>query len=108
MNTVLSVGTGVPEYPVAGGARLAPGEAGLDLRAVRRGRRWPHLARRDARRGGAPTHPPAHAAAKDHVDKIFHLIDVNQDGVVTPDELWQWCARDPRWLHSLDQLDTVL
>ncbi|RVE42060.1 hypothetical protein evm_013289 [Chilo suppressalis] len=54
--------------------------------------------------------PALHAAdaARDHVDRIFHLIDTNADGVVTLDELTRWCARDPDLLRSLDTLDTVL
>ncbi|XP_021202362.1 Kv channel-interacting protein 4-like [Bombyx mandarina] len=58
---------------------------------------------------GRAVAPPAHpTAAKDHVDRIFHLIDTNADGVVTPDELARWCSRDPALLRSLDTLDTVL
>ncbi|XP_026325348.1 Kv channel-interacting protein 1-like [Hyposmocoma kahamanoa] len=58
---------------------------------------------------GRGTTPPSHPkAARDHVDRIFHLIDTNADGVVTPDELASWCTRDPALLHSLDQLDTIL
>ncbi|PZC71631.1 hypothetical protein B5X24_HaOG212869, partial [Helicoverpa armigera] len=37
---------------------------------------------------GRAAAPPVHStAAKDHVDRIFHLMDTNCDGVVTPDEL---------------------
>ncbi|KAJ0184132.1 hypothetical protein K1T71_000555 [Dendrolimus kikuchii] len=58
---------------------------------------------------GRAAAPPVHAAApEDHVDRIFHLIDTNADGVVTPDELARWCSRDPALLSSLDTLDTVL
>ncbi|XP_028165438.1 neuronal calcium sensor 1-like [Ostrinia furnacalis] len=58
---------------------------------------------------GRAARPPVHAhAAKDHVDRIFHLMDTNADGVVTMDELARWCARDPALLHSFDALDTVL
>ncbi|CAB3251209.1 unnamed protein product [Arctia plantaginis] len=53
--------------------------------------------------------PPVHStAAKDHVDRIFHLMDTNCDGVVTPDELARWCSRDPALLHSFETFDTVL
>lgn len=66
-------------------------------------------------------------SAKDHVEKIFHvsfiifilrfttssffllqLIDTNKDGVVTIEELMQWCSRDENFLRSLDTLDTIL
>ncbi|CAG7681497.1 unnamed protein product [Allacma fusca] len=47
-------------------------------------------------------------SAKEHVERIFHQIDLNQDGVVTIDELVEWCRRDDRILQSLDMLDTVL
>ncbi|KAF4518405.1 hypothetical protein B566_EDAN002058 [Ephemera danica] len=47
-------------------------------------------------------------SAKDHVDKIFHQIDTNKDGVVTIDELVEWCSRDENILQSLEMLDTVL
>ncbi|XP_041983512.1 Kv channel-interacting protein 4-like [Aricia agestis] len=58
---------------------------------------------------GRAAAPPVHkAAAEDHVDRIFHLMDTNADGVVTPDELARWCSRDPALLHSLDTLDTIL
>ncbi|KAL6435163.1 hypothetical protein ACFW04_005330 [Cataglyphis niger] len=49
-----------------------------------------------------------HAAAREHVDRIFHLMDANKDGVVTIEELVQWCSKDEQLLRSLDTLDTVL
>ncbi|EZA62512.1 Kv channel-interacting protein [Ooceraea biroi] len=49
-----------------------------------------------------------HVAAREHVDRIFHLMDANKDGVVTIDELVQWCSKDEQLLRSLDTLDTVL
>ncbi|KAH0555449.1 hypothetical protein KQX54_018985 [Cotesia glomerata] len=49
-----------------------------------------------------------HAAAKEHVERIFHLMDANKDGVVTIEELVQWCSKDEQLLQSLDTLDTVL
>ncbi|XP_045783001.1 Kv channel-interacting protein 4-like isoform X1 [Maniola jurtina] len=58
--------------------------------------------------GRAAAPPVPRGAAEDHVDRIFHLMDTNADGVVTPDELARWCARDPALLSSLDTLDTVL
>ncbi|XP_059471183.1 calsenilin-like [Neocloeon triangulifer] len=47
-------------------------------------------------------------SAKEHVEKLFHQIDTNQDGVVTIEELVNWCLQDEKILHSLEQLDTVL
>jgi len=38
----------------------------------------------------------------------FQLIDKNNDGNVTLDELIEWCSRDEGILQSLDTLDTVL
>ncbi|KYN38076.1 Kv channel-interacting protein 2, partial [Trachymyrmex septentrionalis] len=49
-----------------------------------------------------------HVAAREHVDRIFHLMDANKDGVVTIEELVQWCSKDEQLLRSLDTLDTVL
>ncbi|XP_043524593.1 Kv channel-interacting protein 1-like isoform X2 [Frieseomelitta varia] len=49
-----------------------------------------------------------HLAAREHVDRIFHLMDANKDGVVTIEELVQWCSKDEQLLRSLDTLDTVL
>jgi Ca2+-binding EF-hand superfamily protein len=75
---------------------------------------------------GRATHPTVNdTSAKDHVEKIFHvsgrrrgsrsniifllqLIDTNKDGVVTIEELVQWCSRDEHVLKSLETLDTVL
>jgi hypothetical protein len=39
---------------------------------------------------------------------ILQQIDTNKDGVVTIDELVDWCSRDENILKSLEQLDTVL
>lgn len=35
-------------------------------------------------------------------------MDANKDGVVTIEELVQWCSKDEELLRSLDTLDTVL
>lgn len=35
-------------------------------------------------------------------------MDTNKDGVVTIEELVQWCSKDEQLLRSLDTLDTVL
>ncbi|XP_033207556.1 Kv channel-interacting protein 2-like isoform X2 [Belonocnema kinseyi] len=47
-------------------------------------------------------------AAREHVNRIFHQMDANQDGFVTIEELVQWCSKDEHLLQSLDTLDTVL
>ncbi|XP_064097081.1 Kv channel-interacting protein 2-like [Macrobrachium nipponense] len=47
-------------------------------------------------------------SAKDHVEKIFHLIDTNQDGAITIEELAQWVSRDDTIVQSLSMMDTVL
>ncbi|CAH0562154.1 unnamed protein product [Brassicogethes aeneus] len=58
---------------------------------------------------GRATQPAVEdTSAKDHVEKIFHLIDKNKDGFVTIEELVQWCSRDENVLKSLETLDTVL
>lgn len=39
---------------------------------------------------------------------LFQQMDANKDGVVTIEELVQWCSKDEHLLQSLDTLDTVL
>ncbi|XP_046454095.1 Kv channel-interacting protein 1-like [Daphnia pulex] len=46
--------------------------------------------------------------ASKHIDQIFHKIDVNHDGLITFEELSQWCTREERFVKSLGMLDTVL
>ncbi|XP_057378074.1 Kv channel-interacting protein 1-like [Daphnia carinata] len=46
--------------------------------------------------------------ASKHVDQIFHKIDANHDGLITFEELSQWCTREERFVKSLGMLDTVL
>ncbi|CAG4960384.1 unnamed protein product [Parnassius apollo] len=58
--------------------------------------------------GRAAVPPVYPVSTKDHVDKIFDLMDTNGDGVVSPEELARWCAREPALLQSLQRLDTVL
>ncbi|XP_077283205.1 calsenilin-like [Arctopsyche grandis] len=58
--------------------------------------------------GRATTPLVQDSSAKDHVDRIFHLIDSDQDGCVSMEELSRWCRRDDRLLQSFDTLDTVL
>ncbi|CAG4960425.1 unnamed protein product [Parnassius apollo] len=56
--------------------------------------------------GWAAAPPVLPASAKDHVDKVFDLMDTNGNGVVSPDELARW--HEPALLQSLQTLDTVL
>ncbi|XP_022662865.1 calsenilin-like isoform X4 [Varroa destructor] len=46
--------------------------------------------------------------AREHVDKIFNLIDADHDGLVSFDEFLEWCQRDESRTRSLFMLDTVL
>jgi len=46
--------------------------------------------------------------AGQHIDQIFHKIDVNQDGLITFEELSQWCTSEEQFIKSLGMLDTVL
>ncbi|KZS11675.1 Guanylyl cyclase-activating protein 2 [Daphnia magna] len=46
--------------------------------------------------------------ASKHIDQIFHKIDANHDGLITFEELSQWCTREERFVKSLGMLDTVL
>lgn len=39
---------------------------------------------------------------------MLQLMDANKDGVVTIEELVQWCSKDEELLRSFDTLDTVL
>ncbi|XP_037092251.1 calsenilin-like [Pollicipes pollicipes] len=57
---------------------------------------------------GASTDPALDAGAVErHVDAVFELIDTNGDGVITLDEMEQWCTRDEGYTKSLDMLNTV-
>ncbi|XP_054708376.1 Kv channel-interacting protein 4-like [Uloborus diversus] len=47
-------------------------------------------------------------SAREHVEKIFHLIDQNKDGVITMDEFMEWCQKDETRTKSLFMLDTIL
>ncbi|KAG8198232.1 hypothetical protein JTE90_021489 [Oedothorax gibbosus] len=46
--------------------------------------------------------------AREHVERIFHQIDSNKDGVVTMDEFVEWCQKDELRTNSLFMLDTIL
>lgn len=39
---------------------------------------------------------------------MMQKIDVNHDGLITFEELSQWCTREERFVKSLGMLDTVL
>jgi Ca2+-binding EF-hand superfamily protein len=39
---------------------------------------------------------------------MIQKIDVNHDGLITFEELSQWCTREERFVKSLGMLDTVL
>ncbi|CAK1554336.1 unnamed protein product [Leptosia nina] len=83
-------------YDVDGDGRISRGEMLAVVRAVY------ELV------GRAAVPPVQKTSAETHVDRIFHLMDTNADGAVTPEELARWCCRDPALLSSLDTLDTIL
>lgn len=47
-------------------------------------------------------------SVRDHVNRVFQKLDLNQDGVVTIDEFIETCLRDENVMKSLAILDTVL
>ncbi|KAK3849107.1 hypothetical protein Pcinc_044127 [Petrolisthes cinctipes] len=58
---------------------------------------------------GRSTEPQVEdSSARDHVEKIFHLIDTNKDGAITIEELAEWVSRDETVVQSLAMMDTVL
>ncbi|KAA0201994.1 hypothetical protein HAZT_HAZT007565 [Hyalella azteca] len=58
---------------------------------------------------GRSTNPPMdEAAPRHHVDKVFRLIDSNNDGTITIEELAAFISQDETALQSLSMMDTVL
>ncbi|XP_076317606.1 calsenilin-like [Tachypleus tridentatus] len=58
---------------------------------------------------GHYTEPVVHEhSAREHVERIFHHIDTNQDGLISFDEFKEWCQKDEKRSKSLFQLDTVM
>ncbi|KAL3187827.1 hypothetical protein MRX96_024579 [Rhipicephalus microplus] len=47
-------------------------------------------------------------ALREHVDRVFQKMDLNQDGVVTMDEFMEICSQDDTIARSLTLLDTTL
>jgi len=45
--------------------------------------------------------------AKEHVERIFHQIDADEDGVISFEDFSQWCQKDENRAQSLLMLDTV-
>ncbi|XP_023232729.1 A-type potassium channel modulatory protein KCNIP1-like [Centruroides vittatus] len=46
--------------------------------------------------------------SKDHADRVFQKLDLNNDGVVTFDEFVDICLRDDNLIKSMNLLDTVM
>lgn len=47
-------------------------------------------------------------AVRDHANRVFQRLDINQDGVVTLEEFVDTCLKDQNVMKSLAILDTVL
>lgn len=47
-------------------------------------------------------------SVRDHANRVFQKLDLNQDGVVTFDEFIETCLKDENVMKSLAILDTVL
>lgn len=47
-------------------------------------------------------------SVRDHANRVFQKLDLNQDGVVTIDEFIETCLKDENVMKSLAILDTVL
>lgn len=47
-------------------------------------------------------------SARDHANRVFQKLDLNQDGIVTFDEFIETCLKDENIMKSLAILDTVL
>ena len=39
---------------------------------------------------------------------LLQKIDANQDGLISFEELSQWCSREEHFVKSLSMLDTIL
>lgn len=46
--------------------------------------------------------------SKDHADRVFQKLDLNNDGIVTFDEFADICLRDDNLIKSMNLLDTVM
>ncbi|CAG2113287.1 unnamed protein product [Medioppia subpectinata] len=46
-------------------------------------------------------------APKEHVDRLFHLIDVDKDGVISFEEFTEWCQKDEERAQALLMFDTI-
>ncbi|XP_054167203.1 Kv channel-interacting protein 4-like [Oppia nitens] len=46
-------------------------------------------------------------APKDHVERLFHLIDADKDGVISFDEFTEWCKKDEDRAQALLMFDTI-
>lgn len=47
-------------------------------------------------------------SAREHVERLFHQIDANKDGVVSFEEFAEWCQKDENRTNGLFMLDTIL
>lgn len=45
---------------------------------------------------------------KDHVDRFFHQIDADKDGLISYEEFVNWCKKDETRIQGLLQFDTVI
>lgn len=77
----------------------------------------PHHARPTSSAGGGASSTGAGSggpddddpdSVRDHANRVFQKLDLNQDGVVTIDEFIETCLKDENVMKSLAILDTVL
>uniref|UniRef100_A0A5K3EKI0 Kv channel-interacting protein 4 n=1 Tax=Mesocestoides corti TaxID=53468 RepID=A0A5K3EKI0_MESCO len=58
---------------------------------------------------GKHTDPPyEEASVKEHMESVFHKLDINQDGVISPEEFLQACQNDPNISDALGCLHTII